>query len=177
MTESTQTTESTTSAAGTGSTGQPAVAPVPPGYTSLTPFLVVDGAERAIDFYTRVFGATLVSRNDNADGTVAHAELDLGNGRLQLSDPSPDAGLVAPRGGDGRDHSYVLYCTDVDAVWKAAVEAGATPFEEPSTFVTGDRFGAVHDPFGHRWAILTRVEDVSPEEAERRVNEWLASQG
>lgn len=177
MTESTQTTQSTTSAAGAAPTGRPAVAPVPPGYTSLTPFLVVDGAERAIAFYTRVFGATLVSRNDNPDGTVAHAELDFGHGRLQLSDPSPASGLVAPSGGDTRDHSYVLYCADVDAVWQAAVDAGATAFEEPSTFVTGDRFGAVHDPFGHRWAILTRVEDVSPEEAERRVNEWLASQG
>jgi PhnB protein len=185
MTETTSTTTSEPAATpgapsattGSGSAAPAPVAPVPPGYTSLTPFLVVDGAERAIDFYTRVFGARLVSRNDNPDGTVAHAELDLGNGRLQLSDPSPASGLVAPQGGDARDHSYVLYCADVDAVWKAAVEAGATPFEEPSTFVTGDRFGAVHDPFGHRWAILTRVEDVSPEEAQRRVDAWLATQG
>ena len=82
--------------------------------------------------------------------------------------------LVPPDGTNTVNHSTVLYCDDVDSVWRAAVEAGATAFEEPSTFVTGDRFGSMLDPFGHRWAILTRVEDVAPEEAERRVNAWLA---
>ena len=149
----------------------------PSGYTSLTPYLVVDGAARAIDFYTTVFGATLVARNDAPDGTVAHAELQFPTGRLQLSDPLPDMNLVPPDGTNAVNHSYVLYCDDVDRVWRAAVDAGATPFEEPSTFVTGDRFASLLDPFGHRWAILTRVEDVDPEEAERRVNAWLAEQG
>jgi PhnB protein len=149
----------------------------PAGYTSLTPYLVVDGAARAIDFYTGTFGATLVSRNDGPDGTVAHAELQFPTGRLQLSDPLPDLNLIPPDGTNSVNHSYVLYCDDVDHVWRAAVAAGATPFEEPSTFVTGDRFASLLDPFGHRWAILTRVEDVDPEEAERRVNAWLAEQG
>ena len=108
---------------------------------------------------------------------MAHAELDFGTGRLQLSDPAPSMGLIAPDGTNQVNHSYVLYCPDVDATWRAAVAAGATPFEEPATFVTGDRFGAILDPFGHRWAIMTRVEDVSPEEAQHRVEEWLASQG
>jgi PhnB protein len=149
----------------------------PSGYTSLTPYLVVDGAARAIDFYTATFGATLVSRNDGPDGTVAHAELQFPTGRLQLSDPLPDMNLIPPDRTNAVNHSYVLYCDDVDRVWQAAVDAGATPFEEPSTFVTGDRFASLLDPFGHRWAILTRVEDVDPEEAERRVNAWLAEQG
>lgn len=157
-------------------TTQDAVSPIPRGYTAITPFLVVDGAARAIDFYTSVFSATIVSRNDGPDGTIAHAELDLGAGRLQLADPAPATGLIAPDGTNQVNHSYVLYCPDVDATWRAAVEAGATPFEEPATFVTGDRFGAVLDPFGHRWAIMTRVEDVPEEEAKRRVDEWLASQ-
>lgn len=148
----------------------------PAGYTSLTPYLVVDGAARAIEFYTATFGATLVSKNDGPNGTVVHAELQFPSGRLQLSDPLPEMNLVPPDGSNTVNHSYVLYCDDVDAVWQAAVAAGATPFEEPSTFVTGDRFGAVLDPFGHRWAILTRVEDVDPEEAERRVNAYLAEQ-
>lgn len=142
----------------------------------MTPFLVVDGAARAIDFYTSVFGATLVSRHDGPGDTVAHAELDFGNGRLQLADPAPDMGLVAPQGTNRVDHSYVHYCPDVDATWQAAVSAGATPFEEPATFVTGDRFGAILDPFGHRWAIMTRVEEVSEEEAQRRVEQWLTTQ-
>jgi len=149
----------------------------PAGYTSVTPFLVVDGAARAIAFYTSVFGATEVSRNESADGTIAHAELQLAHGRIQLADPAPAMGLIPPDGSNQVNHSYVLYCDDVDARWSAAVAAGATAFEVPSTFVTGDRFGAVLDPFGHRWAILTRVEDVDPAEAERRVDAWLAAQG
>ncbi|WP_427015753.1 VOC family protein [Pseudarthrobacter sp. P1] len=155
---------------------KPAVAPIPAGYTSLTPYLVVDGVGAAIAFYTSVFGATLVGKTDGPDGRIAHAELDFGNGRLQLSDPVPSMGLLPPDGTNAVNHSYVFYCTDVDAVWRAAVDAGATAFEEPSTFVTGDRFGALLDPFGHRWAIMTRVEDVDPAEAQRRIDEWLATQ-
>ena len=160
----------------TTSTPARAAKPVPDGYTAITPYLCVDGAAAAIAFYTTVFGATVVSRNDGPDGTVAHAELDFGSGRIQLSDPAPDQNLVAPSGGDSVDHSYVHYCADVDATYAAAVAAGAKGFGEPQTFVTGDRFGAVLDPWGHRWTLMTRVEDVAPEEAERRVNEWLAAQ-
>lgn len=148
------------------------VAPVPPGYTSLTPFVVVDGARAAIEFYTAVFGATVVSVMDGPDGTVAHAELDFGHGRLQLSDPNPTFDLVAAPGGTAVSHSTCLYCPDVDAVVARAVERGAVLREEVSTFVTGDRFGSVVDPFGQRWSIMTRVEDVSPEEAERRLAAW-----
>jgi PhnB protein len=150
------------------------VAPIPPGYTSLTPFLVVDGARAAIDFYTAVFGATVVSVMDGPDGTVAHAELDFGHGRLQLSDPNPKFGLVAGDGGPAVTHSTCLYCPDVDAVVARAVEHGATLREEVSTFVTGDRFGSIVDPFGQRWAVMTRVEDVSKEEADRRLAAWGA---
>lgn len=89
-------------------TTQDAVSPIPPGYTALTPYLVVDGAARALDFYASVFGATVVSRNDGPDGTVAHAELDFGTGRLQLSDPAPSMGLIAPDGTNQVNHSYVL---------------------------------------------------------------------
>ena len=83
--------------------------------------------------------------------------------------------LVPPDGSNTVNHSYVLYCSDVDAVFRAAVEAGATAFEEPQDFVTGDRFGSLLDPFGHRWAILTKVEEVSEEEAQQRVEAWLAA--
>jgi uncharacterized glyoxalase superfamily protein PhnB len=151
------------------------VNPIPAGYTSLTPFIVARDAAAAIEFYTQVFGATVVSRMDGPDGTVAHAELDFGQGRLQLSDAMPQHHLVAPDAGDADsevNHSTVLYCADVDAVVERAAAAGATVREPVSTFVTGDRYGSILDPFGHRWAIMTRVEDVSPEESERRLAEW-----
>lgn len=156
----------------------PTVAPIPAGYTSLTPFLVVSDGAGAIDFYTSVFGAQLTARTDAPDGTVAHAELDFGNGRLQLGDANPAYSLVAATGGEGPvTHSICLYCEDVDAVVARARAAGATVREEVSTFVTGDRFGSILDPFGQRWAIMTRVEDVSDEEAQRRVDAWMAEQG
>lgn len=150
---------------------------LPDGYTSLTPFLCVDGASAAIEFYTSVFGASVVTRNDLPDGKVAHAELQLETGRLQLSDPDPDHHLVPPSGVDDVSHSTVIYVPDVDAVHARAVAAGAKSHEEPATFVTGDRFCSLLDPWGHRWAVLTRVEEVGPEEGQRRVDAWLAEQG
>ena len=152
----------------------PTVSPVPAGYTTLTPYVCVDGAERAIAFYEAVFGARVVSRNDGPDGTVAHCELELADGRLQLSDPAPDHGLVARSGGDGNvSNSTVVYLPDVDAAYAKAVELGARADGEPETFVTGDRYAVVLDPWGHRWALMTRVEDVDPAEATRRVDAWL----
>ena len=153
-------------------TPEPAPAPVPAGYTSLTPFLCVRDGAAAIDFYCRAFGATVVSRMEGPGGIVAHAELDFGHGRLQLADAMPDFGLVAPSGEDVVSQSTCLYLADVDAATARAVERGATLREGPSTFVTGDRFASVLDPFGHRWAIMTRVEDVPLEEQERRLAEW-----
>ena len=149
----------------------------PEGYTTLTPFLVCSPARDAISFYEEVFGATVAARMDGPDGTVLHAELDLGDGRLQLSDPSQTYGLVVPdRSGDTVSGSTCIYVADVDAVFAAAVERGATVREKPDTFVTGDRFASIHDPFGHRWAIMTKVEEIGPEETERRLAEWGAQQ-
>jgi PhnB protein len=150
----------------------------PDGYTTLTPFLVCSPASEAIGFYEEVFGAALVSRMDALDGTVPHAELDFGDGRLQLGDPNEQYGLVVPdRSGDSVSGSTCIYVADVDAVFAKAVERGATVREKPDTFVTGDRFASIYDPFGHRWAVMTKVEDVSPEESERRLAEWGAQQG
>ena len=115
---------------------------------------------------------------DGPGGTVLHAELDLGDGRLQLSDPNEQYGLVVPTGrATSVSGSTCIYVADVDAVFAKAVERGATVREKPDTFVTGDRFASIYDPFGHRWAVMTKVEDVSPEEAERRLAEWAATQG
>ena len=150
----------------------------PEGYTTLTPFLVCSPAAEAIAFYETVFGATVVSRMDGPDGSIPHAELDVGVGRLQLGDPADAYGLVAPSGQaeDKVSGSTCIYVPDVDAAFDRSVARGAVVREKPSTFVTGDRFASIYDPFGHRWAIMTKVEDVSPEEADRRLAEWAATQ-
>ncbi|ACQ78382.1 Glyoxalase/bleomycin resistance protein/dioxygenase [Beutenbergia cavernae DSM 12333] len=149
----------------------------PAGYSTITPFLCVDGAAAAVAFYTDVFGAHEIARAAAPDGTIAHAELQVGDGRLQLGDPNPAYGIVAPSGDDAVTFSLAIYVPDCDAVTEAAARAGATVREQPSTFVTGDRFASIRDPFGIRWSIMTRVEDVSDEEADRRVREWMAAQG
>jgi len=145
---------------------------IPAGYTSLTPFVVCDGAAAAIDFYTSVFGAQLVDRMDGPNGTVAHAELDFGNGRLQLGDPAEAYQIAAPDPDQPATHSVALYCDDTDSVVAKAEKAGATIREPAQTFVTGDRFASILDPFGQRWTVMTRVEDVSPEERDRRMADW-----
>ncbi|WP_410876701.1 VOC family protein [Nocardia sp. A7] len=150
------------------------VAPIPENYHSITCFLAVPDGNAAIDFYTAVFDAKVLSRADLPDGQPAHAELLIGDSTLQLGMPIPDNNVRAPQ--DWVHTSVVHYCPDVDAVIARALEHGARSAEEPQTFVTGDRFGVVIDPFGHRWAVLTRVEDVSQEEADRRVAAWMAEQ-
>lgn len=147
----------------------------PKAATSLTPFLVIPEARGAIDFYRDVFGARVVDVTEMA-GVVAHAVLDFGNGLLQLGEPMPDYGLVPPPEGDGDCYSLGLYCPDVDAVVAAAEAAGATVREPPSTFVSGDRFASIRDPFGVRWSVMTRVEDLSEAESARRVADWAKQQ-
>jgi PhnB protein len=146
----------------------------PNGYSSLTPFLAVTPAREAMAFYCDVFGATVVGVTEFGD-VVAHAELDLGNGRLQLGEPSPEYHLARQSDTDDACYSIAFYCPDVDAVVERAVAAGATVREPASDFVSGDRFASIRDPFGVRWSIMTRVEDIPDAESMRRVEEWAAS--
>ncbi len=150
------------------------VNPIPEGYHSLVPFIVVNEAAKAIEFYKQVFGAEVLMRNDGPDGTVMHCDLKIGDSVLQLGDANPQWGLAVPNA-EQITASLALYVEDCDAVFAKAVEAGATVREEPSVFLTGDRYASIADPFGRRWSIMTRVEDVTHEEAERRINEWIAS--
>ncbi|MDF2826687.1 MAG: Glyoxalase/bleomycin resistance protein/dioxygenase, partial [Mycobacterium sp.] len=117
----------------------------------------------------------LIEKMDMPGNLIAHAELDFGTGRLQLSDPNPDFGLAAPLVSEASTHSIVLYCADADEVVARAEAAGATIREPLSTFATGDRYASLIDPFGQRWSVMTRVEDVSQEERERRLAEWAAA--
>ena len=149
----------------------------PNGSTALTPHLVVAPAAGALAFYRDVLGARVldVTRFPGADG-IAHAELDFGLGKLTLSDPLKDYGLVASDPSRGASFSLALYVPNVDEVVARAVAAGATLREPLATFVSGDRYASLVDPFGVRWAIMTRVEDLAPEESRRRIEAWSREQ-
>lgn len=147
--------------------------------TALTPFIAVHPAADAVAFYTEVFGAELVYSVEmpgpDGEAQIAHAVMDFGLGRLELGEPNPAYHLMSMPDGDDVVFSLAVYCVDVDAVVEAAVARGATLREPPADFVSGDRFASIRDPFGVRWSVMTRVEDLSDEESARRVDEWAAS--
>lgn len=148
---------------------------IPKGSTSLTPFIVVSSAREAIDFYREVFDARIVDVTEMG-GAVVHAVLDFGHGQLQLGEPVPDYHLVPAPAGEDDCYSLGLYCAHVDAVIQRAEAAGATIREGVQDFVSGDRYASIRDPFGVRWSVMTRVEDLSEEESRRRVAEWASQQ-
>lgn len=150
----------------------------PNGKTALTPHLVVAPADKALIFYQEVLGARVLDvMRFPGSSAVAHAELDFGLGMLTLSDPMQAYGLVAPADPtSGASFSLALYVPNVDDVVARAVAAGATLREPVTSFVSGDRYASLLDPFGVRWAIMTRVEDLSPEESRKRVEAWSKKQ-
>lgn len=169
-------TDTTSTEPATAANGQYTTHGVPNGLTSLTPFLAVTNAREAIRFYRDVFGARVVGETE-IGGVVVHAELDFGHGHLQLGEPNPDYHLVPAPDGEDDCYSLGLYCADADGLVRKAEQAGATVREPLATFVSGDRYASIRDPFGVRWSIMTRVEDLSEEESNRRVEQWAARQG
>jgi PhnB protein len=145
------------------------VSPVPAGYRNLTPYLVVDGAARAIAWYADAFGAREVMRLDAPGGKIGHAEIDIGDSRIMLADANPAAGARAPAAFGGSPVSLHLYVADVDAAVTRAAQAGATVKNQPEDKFYGDRMGTLVDPFGHTWHIATHIEDVPLDEIERRM--------
>ena len=148
------------------------VKPIPDGYHSLTPYISVKGAAEALAFYERAFGAKVVYRLDMPDGRVGHAEIQIGDSRLMLADEMPempDAVALSPKALGGTTFGLNLYVPDVDAAFERAVRAGAAVRRPLATQFYGDRSGTVIDPFGHAWTVSSHVEDVSPEEIERRM--------
>lgn len=146
-----------------------AVHHIPEGYHSVTPYLIIDGAGRAIDFYRDVFGAVEVMRMPGPDGKVAHAEIRIGDSHIMLADEHPELGQRGPKAFGGTPVSIMIYVEDVDARFNAALTAGATEVRPLEDQFYGDRSGMITDPFGHVWTISTHVEDVAPEEMERRL--------
>jgi PhnB protein len=153
------------------------VKPVPEGYPTLTPYLVVDGAAQAIEFYERAFGAKERGRMDTPDGKVGHAEVDFGDSLMMIADPSPQSNINSPTQLGGISAGLFMYVEDVDAAVQRAVDAGATISQPVENMFWGDRYGKVRDPFGQEWSLATRVEEISAEEMAERAKEAMAGAG
>ena len=149
------------------------VKPIPDGYPQVTPYLCVDGAAAAIEFYSTVFGAKERMRMPAPDGRIGHAELQFGDSVVMLSDEYPEMGVKGPKSLGGTPVTLSVYVEDVDAVFGQAVQAGASALRQPENQFYGDRSGQFEDPFGHRWNVATHVEDVSPDEMARRAAEAM----
>jgi PhnB protein len=143
--------------------------PVPPGYHHVTPYLIIKGAAAAIDFYKDVFGATEIMRMPQPDGRIGHAEMKMGDSVIMLADEHPEMDIVGPATLGNSTVGILLYVDDADTTFNKAVSRGAKVNKAMADQFYGDRSGTVIDPFGHKWTIATHVEDVSPEEMERRM--------
>jgi PhnB protein len=151
--------------------------PIPEGYPQVTPYLAVDDANRAIEWYSTVFGTRERMRLGAPDGKVGHAELELGDSLLVLADEFPEMGMRSPKAVGGTPVTISLYVDDVDGVFERAVQGGAKPLRQVEDQFYGDRVGSFEDPFGHRWSVATHVEDVPPDEMERRAAEAMDGGG
>lgn len=141
----------------------------PDGYHTVTPYLFIDGAARALDFYKQAFGATELMRMPGKDGKVGHAEIQIGDSRIMLADECPEMGARGPQSPGSSPVNLMLYVDDVDALFAGAIAAGATEVRAVKNQFYGDRSGCLTDPFGHSWTIATHVEDVPPDEMKRRM--------
>ncbi|MGH9862885.1 MAG: VOC family protein [Candidatus Acidiferrales bacterium] len=149
----------------------------PKGYRSITPYLIIQGAGRAIEYYKKVFNAKEVLRMASPDGQkVMHAELKIGNSMVMLADEAPEMGARSPQAIGGTPVHLLLYVRNVDRVFKRAVKAGAKAVEEPNDKFYGDRSGRITDPFGHEWSLSTHKEDLSGEEIDRRAQAMYSGQ-
>lgn len=147
------------------------VKPVPDDYPTVCPYLYIRGAGDALDFYKKIFGATERMRMPGPDGTVGHAEIEIGNAVVMLADEFPDMGATSPATVGGTSVGLHVYVEHADAVYEAAVAAGATSQQAPEDKFYGDRTASFLDPWGHSWHVATHVEDVAPDEMARRAAE------
>lgn len=149
-----------------------AVSPIPEGYHSVTPYLIIKNAAAALDFYVRALGAIELFRIEGPGKSVGHAEIKIGNSILMFSDEHPDLGFKSPTSYGGSPVGFMVYVPDVDAQFQKALDAGAKAIRPIANQFYGDRNGIIEDPFGHQWTLSTHVEDVPPEEMNRRAEEW-----
>jgi PhnB protein len=151
------------------------VKPIPEGYPQVTPYLYIDGASDAIAFYSAVFGARERMRMAGPDGKVGHAEIEIGDSLVMLADEHLDMGIRGPKSIGGTPISLSVYVEDVDDVFERALSKGATAVRPIENRFYGDRTGLFEDPFGHHWSISTHVEDVPPDEMEKRAAEVMTA--
>jgi len=145
------------------------VKPIPDGYASVTPYLIINGAAQALDFYKKVFNASERMRMPTPDGKIGHAEIQIGNSVIMLADECPERGAKSPHTIGGTPVSIHLYVANSDEIYTKAVAAGATQLQPVKNQFYGDRSGGFTDPFGHSWYVSTHIEDVSPEELKKRM--------
>lgn len=145
----------------------------PPGYHSVTPYLALRGARAALDFYARAFGAERVLELDMPDGSIAHAEIRIGDSILMMSEENAEWGNRSPLALGGSPVHLMIYVPDVDAAFARALAAGAERVRPVEDQFYGDRSGTLKDPFGYQWTLATHIEDVSTEEAQRRMQSML----
>jgi PhnB protein len=150
------------------------VKPVPEGYHTATPVLIVDDAGRALEFYSKALGAKERMRTVGPGGKVAHAEFQIGDSVFMLADEMPEMGSRSPKHFGGSPGGVWLYVPDVDATYRQATGAGATSISAPTDMFWGDRHARIRDPFGHEWSMASHTEDVTPPEMERRAKEFYA---
>jgi len=144
------------------------VKPIPEGYHSVTPYLIISGAAEAIEFYKKAFGAIELFRMDH-QGKIGHAEIRIGDSPIMLADEQPAMGYVGPQALGGTPVSLMIYVDDVDAIYKQAISSGAVELKALQDQFYGDRSGTLKDPYGHIWTIATHKEDVTPEEMDKRI--------
>lgn len=150
------------------------VKPIPDGYHTATPYLIVKDAAKALDFYKRAFGATELMRFPRPDGKIMHAEIRIGDSPIMLADENPEMGARSPQTIGGTPGSIMLYVEDADKMFQASVAAGAKVRAPVEDKFYGDRSGIVEDPFGHVWSIGTHKEDVTVEEMQKRAQAFFA---
>jgi len=149
------------------------VKPIPDGYHSLTPYLIIDGAAKALEYYKQAFGATELFRMEH-EGKIGHAEMKIGDSPFMLADANPQMGHKSPKALDGTPVSLMIYVDDCDTIFKQALDAGGVEVRPMQDQFYGDRSGMLTDPFGHVWNVATHKEDVSPEEMDKRLKAMAA---
>ena len=150
------------------------VKPTPDGYHTETPYIIVDNAAAAIEFYKKAFGAKEKVRMQGPDRKIGHAEIQIGDSRIMLADESPNMGSRGPKALGGSPVSLMLYVRDVDKVFHQALAEGARETQPVKNQFYGDRSGTLDDPFGHKWIIATHIENVSPKEMKKRMQAFTA---